>query len=421
MHRAAVVLLIAGVLATEHAIAQPPPHSPPGGTFRQITARSGVAEIIEQEYRQDRKWWLSGLYLMDLDGDGNLDFVTGAHGGGGPIAALGDGKGGFNPGGSILTGVTRNETNIHYADVRGNGRIDLIVHWGRYDNPAGQSRVFFNDGKMSFTDVTKQIGLSDQDGFAIKGVGDVNQDGFPDLLVLENKRPEIYLNDGLGHFRKKQGALIGMETARKPVYVSWGLAVVTDLDSDGVADILWNGRNFLWVLRGNGDGTFTYRNKAWGIEDYSKATVDEGLCFGDIDGDGALEIIGFAADRERARVNVYHNELPKRNWINIRPIGAPGNRVASGAKIRISASGEPHRLLWCEQVQIIASQSAHSDYSHAQTERHFGLGDRAVVDVSVEFYPSRKKVEKKGIRANRTIVCSEESGQIGEAQTNGDK
>ncbi len=342
--------------------------------------------------------------MIDLDRDGKVDWL---HERPGVVWELGDGQGGFKPAGKIPTGAVRNETNIHYADLRGNGLIDLIVHWGRYDNPAGQSRVFFNDGKMGFTDVTTQIGLSDQNGFAIKGVADVNQDGFPDLLVLENKKPEIYLDDGKGHFTKKPGAFIGMDAARKPTYVSWGLAIVTDIDNDGIADILWNGRNFLWVLRGNGDGTFTYMNKAWGIDDYSKASVDDGLCFGDIDGDGALDIIGYAADLEPAKVRVYHNELPQRNWVHIRCVGAAGNRGAAGAKIRITDSADPTKLLWCEQVQNISSQSAHSYYSHCQTERHFGLGNRATVDASVEFYPSGKKVERKGVKANSTIVFEE--------------
>src|SRR6185436_4927444 len=106
----------------------------------------------------------------------------------------------------------------------------------------------------------------------IKGVGDVNQDGYPDLIVLEDRRPELYLNDGKGNFVRKPGAFVGMEAASKPHYVSWGLAVVTDFDNDGIADIIWNGRNFLWLLRGTGAGHFVYANKLWAIEDKSAAS-----------------------------------------------------------------------------------------------------------------------------------------------------
>jgi hypothetical protein len=505
MRRGLIALASAWVLALASAVFA----EEPAGKFTDITDSCGIGKLIADQFEKNPKWWLSGLYLIDLDGDGHLDFVTGTHGGGEPIAALndgkghfvlapgykgtevhiccdlnedgkvdvqmnfgdgggkwwlnestpghvvlvdsgvvarggqaranalididrdgkvdwlherpgvtwelGDGKGHFKAGGGIPTGGKKNETNIYYGDLQGKGFIDLAVQWGRYENENGQSRVFFNDGQANFTDVTKEAGLSDQDGFVIKGIADVNQDGFPDLIVLENKKPEIYLNDGKGHFRKLEGAFQGWEAARKPAYVSWGLAVLTDFDNDGLADIIWNGRNWLWVFRGLGGGKFKYMNKEWGIEDYAACSVDDGLCFGDIDEDGALDIIGYApGSGDKPRVKVYHNELPKQNWIRVRPVGAAGNINAAGAKIRLRETENAGKLLWCEQVQIISSQSAQSYYSYAQTERHFGLGGRDKVDLEVEFYPSGKKVAKKGVPACKVVTVREESGAVEE-------
>jgi hypothetical protein len=490
------------------------------GAFTDFTADSGIGKIIADNYAKSPKWWLSGLYLIDLDGDGRLDFVTGAHGVGPAIAALndgkghftlaegfkgtevhicadlnndgkvdiqmndgdgggrwwinestpgkvsmrdsgvtaahghqaranalidldrdgnvdwlharpgvvwqnGDGSGGFPRGGAVDAGGVKNETNIHYGDLQGKGFIDLALHWGRYENEKGRSCLLFSDDKGVFTNATKAAGLSDQDGLAIKGIGDVNQDGWPDLIVLENKKPEIYLNDGKGHFTKLEGAFEGWQaSAHKPAYASWGLAVVTDFDNDGVADIIWNGRNFLWVFRGMGGGKFKYMNKEWGITDFSAATVDDGLCFGDIDGDGALDIIGYGTggSGEQREVKVYRNNLPKLNWLRVRPVGLTGNINAAGAKIRIFEAGKSgtaaagEKPLWCEQVQIISSQSAQSYYSYAQTERHFGLGDWDKADVSVEFYPSGKKVEKKNVSANRIVTVFEATGRVEEKE-----
>ena len=75
--------------------------------------------------------------------------------------------------------------------------------------------------------------------------------------------------------------------------------------------------------------------------------------------------------------------------------------------IRLSEAGQPGKLLWFEQVMILNSQSAHSYYSCAPTERHFGLGQRAAVEVSVEFYPSGKRAGQKGVKANTTVVLAE--------------
>ena len=59
------------------------------------------------------------------------------------------------------------------------------------------------------------------------------------------------------------------------------------------------------------------------------------------------------------------------------------------------------------QVAIYDSQAAASYYSYAVTERHFGLGKRQEVDVSVEFYPSGVRVEQKGVRADTTVEIVE--------------
>jgi hypothetical protein len=375
-----------------------------GGQWWMNESKPGQLEFRETKVTADQARMNA---VIDIDRDGRADWL---HELPGIVFELGDGKGGFKKGPTLAVATTRFEYNITPVDLDGDGQIDLVVRWGRYDFEKGRSRLYLNDGKMNFKDVTAQAGLKEE-GLSIMGVGDVNHDGRPDLIVLENMKPEIYLNDGKGHFTKKAGALAGMDAASRPIYGTWGLAVVTDFDNDGTADILWNGRCYLWALRGTGSGAFRYMNKEWGIEDNSAAAVDDGLCFGDIDGDGRLDIIGYTGNIEKLRrLKVYRNDLAAGNWVRVRPVGAAGNRGAAGAKIRLTDPADPTKLLWYEQVQIIGSQSAHSYYSYATTERHFGLGDRKTVDVSVEFYPSGKKIERRGVAVGSTVEIAEDGG-----------
>ena len=45
--------------------------------FTVITQESNLGSILEDNYAANPKWWLSGLHLVDLDGDGHLDlFLT---------------------------------------------------------------------------------------------------------------------------------------------------------------------------------------------------------------------------------------------------------------------------------------------------------------------------------------------------------
>ncbi len=486
----------------------------PGPAFADVTASSGVDAILDADYLVSPKLWLSGIDLVDLDGDGKLDLFLSAHSQKGAAAGLGDGKGRFtyvdpakatlppseihmaydinedglldfqmtyNDGGGkwwlnhsmvgqanflatrldlgggqarqnamididrdgkidwlhemgrglttwdkgdgkgdlvqtkkpLLSTGWKDGPSMLPADLNGDGQVDMIMSMRGYEEEhTGRTRVFLNDGQMNFTESTKACGLS-EGGLQIMGVGDFNRDGALDLICLENgKSVTVYINDGKANFTKLPDAVTGMEKATRPGDANWGLAVMTDLDNDGIGDVLMNGRSFLYVLRGTGGGHFTYMNKVWGIDDHSDAAVDAGLCFGDIDGDGALDILGFkrVRDRDQRRVKVYRNELPRQKWVNIRPVGLSGNKNAAGSKIRVYERGglnDPQKLLAYEQVAIWARQVCHSYYSYTETERHFGLGTREAVDVSVEFYPSGKKVEAKGVQAGTTVSIQE--------------
>src|SRR5262249_39157130 len=44
----------------------------------------------------------------------------------------------------------------------------------------------------------------------------------------------------------------------------------------------------------------------------------------------------------------------------------------------------------------------------AETERHYGLGDRTSVDITVEFYPSHKLVRQDNAAADTTVLIGED-------------
>ncbi len=472
------------------------------GGFTTVTKECGVEAIVDEKYQASPKWWLSGLHLVDLDADGDLDLFLSAHGGGGALAALndgkgrfspapgtwppteihlpydvdedgrldllmtwqdgggrwwlnrsepgklafeaggaahgtnqarvnvlldinrdgkvdwirsaggavlfdfGDGRGGFTPGGSLpVTTGYRFEHAVMPADLDGDGDYDLVLEWGRYQFGPGKGRVCRNDGGLKFTDATAEWGLH-EDGLSVKAVGDFDQDGDIDLLAIEDKVPfSVFLNDGRGKFTRKEDAVSGVKGA-VPL-ASWGLGVMADFDNDGIGDILVNGKHFLKVLRGTGGGRFECVNAAWGIKDCSASSVDDGLCFGDIDGDGDLDVVGYRTAGDARRIDVYRNDLPPRRWLRVRPAGLPGNRAAAGAKIRLYEPGSG-KLLWYEEVAVFDRQESHSYYARPQTERHFGLGGRETVDVRVDFYPSGKAVWNRTARANQSVLLREE-------------
>lgn len=479
--------------------------------FTDITTASGVGKIIDDYYQTYPDWWLSGMHLVDLDGDGHLDLFLSSHANADAIALLNDGHGAFAlaPGnwptteahlmydidedgkvdlsmtyadggaewwrntssaGTLAfgsTGITRdtntartqvladfnrdgrvdwlraappgisidygtvgggfaadsftislpntdsnNNANVIAADFDGDGKLDLLVMiGGGYDDTDGYTDFYRNTGPMQWSKQTAAAGLP-ANGLIVKGVGDFNLDGSLDLIAIENRSlpPVVYLNDGHGVFTKLANAISGV-AAESLTYAQWGTAVTADFDNDGIPDILMNGKYYLMLLRGTGGGHFDYKNAAWGITDICPCSIDGGLAFGDIDGDGDLDIVGYANIDEPYKIQVYRNDNPARHWLRVRPIGLAGNRGAAGAKIRLFAPGTK-QLVGYEQVMTYDFQAAPSYYGSAMTERHFGLGDRTSVDTEVEFYPSGRVVHATSVAANGVVEIREDADPI---------
>lgn len=177
-----------------------------------------------------------------------------------------------------------------------------------------------------------------------------------------------------------------------------------DLNRDGKVD--WLRGLGSGILIDAGDGASGFKAEASVIE--LPRTRAEVLCLpADIDGDGDLDIVGYRKSGSTRLVDLYRNDLPAKNWLRVRPVGAKGNRGAAGAKIRLTEPGTG-RLLWYEQVAIHDSQASMGYYGAAETERHFGLGDRKEADLSVEFHPSGKTVRKDKVAAGSVVRIPEE-------------
>ncbi len=383
-------------------------HNGGGALYYNVAAgarRFRKVEFVRPEYLDIR-----ASALADVNRDGVVDFLT--SGEDADVAVhLGRGDGTFSPAPNAVIPTGLCCAGAIPVDLDGDGELELIARQTAFEAPA-RRKIFRRVGPTEWADATRQAGLSEEG--SVHGVGDLDQDGHPDLVCLEGRQVVIYLNDGRGRFTRKADAVRGLERASCGPHEEWGDrwggAIVVDLDNDGVPDIVINGRFFLYVLRGAGGGTFEYVNDRWGLPDLAYCDVDDGLCFGDVDGDGRLDLVianGDENDRRRP-VGLFLNRVTDHHWLRVRLVGKPGNASATGAKIRLFEAGRPGRLLAYEQVAVWGRQSFHSYYAARQTERHFGLGQRSAVDVSVEFYPSGRRLERRNVPADGTVVIGEQ-------------
>ena len=130
-------------------------------------------------------------------------------------------------------------------DGDGDGDLDLFVARG------SAQRLFRNDGRGGFTDVTTAANLAAVPASSTPAAcvaGDVNNDGLPDLFVLRSGRSSLYQNSKDGPFTDV-AAGAGLRELVAPA-----AAALADVDHDGDLDILVAP---LILFRNNGDGTFT--------------------------------------------------------------------------------------------------------------------------------------------------------------------
>ena len=118
---------------------------------------------------------------------------------------------------------------ITLADFDRDGDLDALVSNGYREVGSFPTRLFWNDGKGSFTDSLQIINST---SLAEMGVGDLDNDGDLDVFVANMDQPnEIWINAGDGNLIDS-GLRLGANTDMS------GKPFLGDLDGDGDLDVI---------------------------------------------------------------------------------------------------------------------------------------------------------------------------------------
>ncbi len=185
-----------------------------------------------------------------------------------------------------------------FADITGDRQLDLMSR-----HLLERTLIILpGDGRGGFTAATKPVRF-DYD-FGGMALGDLNEDGVPDVAVTAGTRDfvDVFLGTGKGAFRRATGSPFTVTDAKEPFNKRTIQAL--DLNEDGHLDIVTaNGRrrNTFAVLLGDGRGGFM-RGPEVPLDSGRDGYV---FAFADFNGDQHLDVVS-------ASRNGYEDTAPGR-------------------------------------------------------------------------------------------------------------
>jgi len=410
-------------------------HNNGDGTFTDVTAKAGV---------DDPRWSTSAAWV-DYDRDGHLDLFVANYldftvkGNKHCFAPTGDrdyctpkmyqpiparlfhnrGDGTFEDvteaagiGAAIGPGL-----GVACADFNGDGWPDIYVA-----NDGSAAHLWINQRNRTFKEQSLLAGAAySVDGLPQAGMGvtagDFDGDGDEDIFKtnLTNEGANLYVNDGRGNFYDAS-AEFGLLLPTFP-YTGFGTEWF-DYDNDGRVDLfIANGAvNRKESLRRSpypfGQPNQLFHNEGQGKKfremsaiagpAFATSEVSRGAAFGDIDNDGAIDIV---VTNNNGAVRLLLNQsrfLNRNHWLLVRLEAVHGNRFGVGAKVEVRQRGR--KLL----------RRAHADASYLSANDirvHFGLGEDAKIEEITVHWPSGECEAWNRIQADRIVTIRQGSGR----------
>ncbi|GAB4149901.1 MAG: VCBS repeat-containing protein [Planctomycetota bacterium] len=314
-------------------------HNERNGTFRDVT----------REAMPHTAYYGMGSDAADIDNDGWIDLLV-----------------------ADMSPTTHKQAKIQMGDM--NPQRDFLIH----SDPQQYMRnvLYHNTGAGVFRTVERMAGLSSTDWTWSVLFGDLDNDGYQDLLAT-NGIARFDMNPDIGIAVRK---LWHAGQRQQAIDLIHNIPRVPE-------------RNH--VLRNEGGLHFTGVAKDWGLD---LLAVSQGAALVDLDRDGDLDVVVTNLGEECA---VFRNDGEGGHAVEVSLEGGGMNRFGIGARVEVeTAKGRFVRECWPSRGYL----------SGQEPRLCFGLGDADRIERLVVRWPSGRVQEFGGLAADRCYSIREPQG-----------
>jgi hypothetical protein len=334
----------------------------------------------------------TGTVWIDYDKDGFVDLLVNCQAGQGTAFY-------HNNKGKSLDVVNNLTTNPQVGDLafatdfNQDGWMD--VYLANYMAPD----VFFTGGPSGFTPFDNTFLFSkftNSDNRTNGCFADIDNDGFPEMLLADASKIALWHNDGGTGFHDYT-AQVKLDGAKKSERMSF----MQDIDNDGYLDvILYNNLDSSQLWYGSSAG-FKKTVLPFHLADNS---VPSSISWTDYDNDGFLDLM----EVSKGVTSLWHNEGNVNRWLSVKLKGHQANSMGLGATVKACISQK-------QQYRDVGFNQGYYGYQPAMA--HFGFGppncnsSDLIDSVVIIWQPGGRQV-LKDVRMNQFIVVDQDTGIV---------
>jgi len=277
---------------------------------------------------------------------------------------------------------TKKGMNVDVGDWNRDGRLDLYVTNITDEYMKECNMLWTNDGDGTFTDLAKETGTCNTLwGWAAK-FGDFDDDGWPDLFVV----------NGLRSAGKENYIPVLVEMIIKP-----GVDFTDVASWPAIGSMSWSGYQKKKLFRNLGGQAFKEIAAEAGVDNDSDG---RGIGLADFDDDGRLDFYQGNANQDSF---FYRNVTAGAgHWVELDLRGVRSNRDGIGARVTLTVAG----------ATLVREVDGGNGYAGQSAHRlHFGLGAAGRIDAATVRWPSGQ-IDKLALPIDRIVVVEEGKGVV---------